>query len=113
MKKLLLIAIAILGLNSASFATGSMCRTTGNVEVSLSGNGSKELDVKFTNYNSYMVTVHVTVKVVCSDGTERNDSDIVIVPANDSKSRTYQRGKTTSYVSTSDSEVEIYVEKCD
>lgn len=110
MKKILLIAIAILGLNSASFAQYGMCELTGNVEPTVSSSGSF-LTVDCQNYNNYMVTVHVSVVVVDEEGGSSLQKKTIVIPAKEKKSAKFKTASGKS-VDKDACDVTLTVQKC-
>jgi hypothetical protein len=112
MKKILLIAIAILGLNSASFAQYGMCELTGNVEPTVSSSsGSSFLTVDCQNYNNYMVTVHVSVVVVDEEGGSSLQKKTIVIPAKEKKSAKFKTASGKS-VDKDACDVTLTVQKC-
>lgn len=75
-------------------ASAQMCRTTGNVEVTKSNTTGNALTLMFSfkNYNNYMVNVNVSFTIIDNDGNESNLSDIIVIPANETK--TYKISST-------------------
>ena len=113
MKKWFFVFMAVICLGLS--ANAQMCRTTANVEGTISVSNEYKPDqvtVSFKNYNNYMVTIDYTLTIVDSDAGERTYTDSIVVNANETK-------KTRSFISTGDNtsandcSIEFKVYKCD
>ena len=83
MKKLFLIIVAVICFGLSANAD-DLCSATGNVQPTISqGKSEKFANVKFHNYNNYMVNVNYTITVVDVDGEEETYSSVLVIPAND------------------------------
>ena len=113
MKKWFFVFMAVICLGLS--ANAQMCRTTANVEGTISVSDKPNIDlvtVSFQNYNNYMVTIDYTLTIVDSNAGERTYTGSIVVNANETKA-TRSFNSTGSSTIANDCSIEFKVYKCD
>lgn len=112
MKKWFFVFMAVICLGLS--ANAQMCRTTANVEgtISVKDGTPDNVTVSFQNYNNYMVTIDYTLTIVDFSAGERTYTGSIVVNANETKeTRSF---KSTGWeTSANDCSIEFKVYKCD
>lgn len=113
MKKWFFVFMAVICLGLS--ANAQMCRTTANVEGTISVDdmsGPDLVTVSFQNYNNYMVTIDYTLTIVDNKAGERTYTGSIVVNANEKKvTRSFK--STGTETSANDCSIEFKVYKCD
>ena len=83
----IVILIIVMMAGSTPTAMADMCRSTGNVEVSVSpdNTSSATISYSFTNYNDYQVTVSATFTLIDSEGTQKSIARVIVLQGNESR----------------------------